>query len=515
MALALWLPGFASLPVTDRDEASFAQASRQMWATGDLVEPMLGAAPRLKKPAGIYWLQTAAVALTGGAGADDIRTYRAVSLAGALAAVLLCYGLARGLLAPRAALTAAVLLAASVILGSEARLAKTDAVLLAAIVAAQGVLAQAWTGRRVGPWRVVLFWGALALGTLVKGPVGPVVTALTALALVATSRRARWLGAVRPLPGAALYAALVLPWAVAITLRTGGAFWAASLGSDLGAKLAGGQEGHGAPPGTHLALLPLTFFPGILALVVALPGLRARWREPGVRFLLAWAVPAFLVFEAAPTKLPHYTLPVLPALAMLAAAGWSATPPRLWARIATAVLALGPLGLIGAAGWTAYTRTGALPPFAICCAIAALPVTALMLRALWAGARGPACVWLVALSFLVALGVWPTAARIPAFWPSAAIGRTVAEFDRCPDPAVIVAGYAEPSVLFATSAAARLADGPEAAAAFISAPCAVAFIAQPQQAAFEAATGALAAARITGFNLGAGRGVALGVYVRP
>src|ERR1700722_5875001 len=45
-----------------------------------------------------------------------------------------------------------------------------------------------------------------------------------------------------------------------------------------------------------------------------------RWREPGVRFALAWLVPTWLVFEALPTKLVHYTLPMYGAVAWLAAA---------------------------------------------------------------------------------------------------------------------------------------------------------------------------------------------------
>src|SRR6202008_1995826 len=40
-----------------------------------------------------------------------------------------------------------------------------------------------------------------------------------------------------------------------------------------------------------------------------------------VRFLLAWAVPIFVFFELAPTKLPHYVLPAYPAIALLCGAG--------------------------------------------------------------------------------------------------------------------------------------------------------------------------------------------------
>ena len=58
-ASVLWLPGFFSLPPTDRDESRFAQASKQMIETGDYVRIMNGEEPRNRKPIGIYWLQGA------------------------------------------------------------------------------------------------------------------------------------------------------------------------------------------------------------------------------------------------------------------------------------------------------------------------------------------------------------------------------------------------------------------------------------------------------------------------
>ena len=42
-------------------------------------------------------------------------------------------------------------------------------------------------------------------------------------------------------------------------------------------------------------------------------------REPGAQFLLAWLIPSWIVFEAVLTKLPHYVLPLYPAIAILTA----------------------------------------------------------------------------------------------------------------------------------------------------------------------------------------------------
>ena len=62
LCLLLYLPGLTSIPALDRDEARFAQASRQMLETGDFLRIRFQDESRNKKPAGIYWVQAAAVA---------------------------------------------------------------------------------------------------------------------------------------------------------------------------------------------------------------------------------------------------------------------------------------------------------------------------------------------------------------------------------------------------------------------------------------------------------------------
>ena len=57
----LFLPGFFSIPPIDRDEARFAQATKQMVESGDLVDIRFQDDVRYKKPVGIYWMQAAAV----------------------------------------------------------------------------------------------------------------------------------------------------------------------------------------------------------------------------------------------------------------------------------------------------------------------------------------------------------------------------------------------------------------------------------------------------------------------
>ena len=152
--LALWLPGFSTLPPMDRDEPRFAEASKQMLETGDYVAIRFGDEARNKKPVGIYWLQAAAVGAGEALGIDDalrrIWLYRVPSLLAALATVFLTVWTARGMVSRAGAWLSGFLMASTLLLGVEARLATTDAVVTATVVAGMGALSRVWLARQGG-----------------------------------------------------------------------------------------------------------------------------------------------------------------------------------------------------------------------------------------------------------------------------------------------------------------------------------------------------------------------------
>ena len=144
----LFLPGFFSIPPIDRDEARFAQATKQMVESGDLVDIRFQDDVRYKKPVGIYWMQAAAVETASALGLPRAQVriwiYRVPSLIGAFGAMLLTYWTALAFVTRRGAILAALIMGSSVLLGVEARLAKTDAMLLLTVVAAMGALARVY-----------------------------------------------------------------------------------------------------------------------------------------------------------------------------------------------------------------------------------------------------------------------------------------------------------------------------------------------------------------------------------
>ncbi|GAB1477509.1 glycosyltransferase family 39 protein [Paracoccaceae bacterium] len=511
--LVLALPGFFTLPPVDRDEARFAQSSAQMLASGDVIDIRLGDDPRWKKPAGIYWLQAASAGLTGAPG--EIWSYRLISLLAAMASVGLTVAIARRVMGEVAALLAGVMLAASFLMGGEARLAKTDAAQLAAILASVLVLARLFlpAGRGQTPTAslplAMGFWATLAVGILIKGPI-PVLVALGTLSLLCLYRRdLALLRALRPLPGIALLLALVLPWLIAITIRSDGAFWAASVGEDLLAKVGAGQENHGAPPGSYLAALWLTFWPGAALFAAALPALWRGRREAVVIFCLAWAVPVWLVFELTATKLIHYVLPAYPALAILTAWGLQQAVPGRWAKSVASLLAVAVAALLPVALWVGAGQVGGALgwPFWLG-AVALLPGLALLLTGLWCNRRPAMTAGLAGLGMALAVMLYPTLARMPPIWPSVALAEAGRAHPGC---RLITLGFGEPSLLFLTRAEARFATEESLPGLLAEPGCVLLAVADGT-----APEGMQPEGRLEGFtNLGSGKRLDFALYLRP
>jgi 4-amino-4-deoxy-L-arabinose transferase-like glycosyltransferase len=338
IALASGVMGIASISVMDVDEARFAQASRQMAESGDFVRIRLLDEERNRKPIGAYWAQASATnMLEPIAGRDNaIWTYRLPSIVGLVIAVIATLWGGAALIGRRAALFGAGLLAAGVLAGFEAMTAKADALLLGFTTLAFAALARLFTRADQSvfgaTWRTrteaMTFWAALACAVLVKGPVAPALCALALVAIAIWERRVGWMKPLLWWPGPALAIAMIAPWFTSISYATDGRFLNDMLLLDLGAKLVGADHAHIAPPGFHLALLPILIFPATYALPAAarmawtaLRAPRADAAHAGMRFLIAWIAPAFLALELIPAKLVHYALPLYPAIALLCGAG--------------------------------------------------------------------------------------------------------------------------------------------------------------------------------------------------
>ncbi len=535
LALLLsFLPGQAGVPPVDRDEPRYTQATKQMLETGDFVRIRFQDAPRHKKPIGIHWLQALSAKASGLGAEAPLWVYRLPSLFGAMAALLLTLWVARAFLPPPLALTAAVLFGATIILGVEARLAKTDAVLLATILAAQGALARLWLAEHRPLGLAFLFWVALALGIMVKGPIAPMVAGLTVITLAIADRR-RLFAKLRIPLGIVVVAALCLPWYVAIYLATDGAFYAAAIGKDFLGKAAGGQEGHGAPPLVHLGLFFAVAWP-MAAFALAAAWRVVKMRGPVFVFAFAWVVPAWIVFELTPTKLPHYTLPLLPGIAIAAVATLArAEPPRALRILAGLLILAAPLAILAAAPFLLAALAGMAPesadlmtrtPILLAGALVAVALAAALVAALrvWRGApmvsgavAGPA----VAAAIIAQAAVWGLG--LPSLEPVWISTRLVAAVQRvapCPTPRLIsVGGYNEPSMIFLAGTDTALASPEEAVTLAAADACPVIAVREDARAPLETAATAAdlplrEVATVEGFNISKGDPIHLTLFVR-
>jgi 4-amino-4-deoxy-L-arabinose transferase-like glycosyltransferase len=529
LALASFLPGFFQIPPVDRDEARFAQATKQMIETGDYVDIRFQEETRYKKPVGIYWLQAAVVQAAEAVGVPSARTtiglYRIPSLLGALGAVLATYWAAMAFVSRRAALMAGAMMATSILLGVEARLAKTDAMLLLTSVAALGAMARAYLAEQgdrpssLPPLAIAtIFWAAIAAGIMIKGPMILMFVGFASLALFAVDRSARWMLRLKPLIGVPFAVAIVMPWLVAILIRSGGAFFTDSLGGDMLSKVAGGQETHGLPPGFYFAIFWQTFFPGALLAGLAAPAVWRARAEPGCKLLLAWIIPAWLAFELVPTKLPHYVLPLYPALAILIAGvvdshslsrnRWLVHGTVWWfiLMMAVAVLLITLQIVVGQklGLWT--------------WAFAAAAVIFSLFAWLLYEADGAEASLARAAAASLMLSVAAYAVTFPGLrqlFPSVGLAAYM-HGAGCPDPVAVTAGYHEPSLVFLTGTNTSHGVGSTAADFLLGGPCRFAFVESHQERAFVQRADAIGlryttGPRVEGFNIN-GQAVNIATY---
>jgi 4-amino-4-deoxy-L-arabinose transferase-like glycosyltransferase len=364
-----------------------------------------------------------------------------------------------------------------------------------------------------------IFWTALAGGILLKGPVILMVVGLAAITVSIIERSGRWFLALRPLVGVVWLVALVLPWFVAIYIKAGNSFLVDSVGEDMFAKITGGQETHGAPPGTYLLLFFATFWPASMLAGLAAPAIWSERRNPAAQFLLAWLLPSWIVFEAVITKLPHYVLPLYPAIAILIAGALEkhVLSQRPWLVRGTMWWFLVPViagvGLVIVAVVIGRQLDLFAWPF-----FAAAIVFGLLGWLLY-DADGPERAFLRATAAAVLLAMGAYAVVVPSLgtlFPSVELADVLRASD-CKNPIAASVGYEEPSLVFLAGTPTRLTDAAGAADFMRVGGCRFAFIETRYERAFAKRAEVIGlrydpGPRIEAFNVSAGKPITIAVF---
>lgn len=373
VSLIVLLPGIRTASLFERDEAAYAQMSREILESGQWIVPPYLGEPWMGKPPLALWL-TAISFRVFGVGEWQAR---AVSVAATVACVLLVARWAAGLYGRRAGLVAGLMFITGGLVACTGRLLLTDSLLLLFLLMA--VLAH-WrmASEAVTHARAAAYWLAIGLGILVKGPAILLFAGLFAIALLSAPGCRAWIARWRWWAWTPLGIASAGWWYVCASRAVGPQLHEQLLWHEVIERMLRAEQGHSGPPGYYVlamlaGLLPWTpFAPG--AIVWAW---QRRRQDPAARVLLLWPLLSWLALELISTKLPHYALPCcVPISILLAAAaadalrrGTAVQPAggeravlRLWAAIPIALgLALCAVAAYGhAAQWSAPTLAAGL-----------------------------------------------------------------------------------------------------------------------------------------------------------
>jgi len=343
VAALLYLSGLGQAPLWEPDEGRYAEIAREMLLTRDYITPRNNYVRYFEKPPLVYWATAASLRIFG-RNEFGVRLQAAIASVGQVAVTEALgermFGVAAGVLA-------ALVLGLSPLFFGFARFATPDPALAFFLTAAMACF---YAGARrpqlggVAERRWMLAATAmLALGTLTKGPVALLLGGAIGLGWLVLEGRARdavrlpWLGC------GAIYAAIALPWFIAVAQRNQGFLRFFFIHEHLQRYLADTEHGWGPwffVPVVIAGTWPWAYFIPLGLSEYAAPLQRLALhrgraspaaqpepaRETGPRrtaldFLLIWFGIVFFFFSIPRSKLGGYILPALPPLAILAACG--------------------------------------------------------------------------------------------------------------------------------------------------------------------------------------------------
>lgn len=337
LAGLLLLPGTVSMPLIDRDEPRFAQATVEMMERGEWVIPYFNGDYRFDKPPLTYWWMRLHYTLFG----ENAFAARLHSVLAAYLTALAIAGLGRRLFSAVGGLLAGAAWLSSLQVMIHGRLAVADMPMVLAVTLAMWALWELLAPHQEDDcphpfWRNRWFWvlwGSLALGFLAKGPIAWLVPLLALLLY----RGMRWKAPLpwrrlHILPGLLVSLLPVAAWGVPALIQTEGAFWEVGMGKHIVERGFESFNERRVVPAYFFVTAFLSLFPWIAWLGVIFTRPRRDY-DPRRLFLFAWFIAPFLIFLFYSTQLPHYTMPGFPAFFLLVAASAGKLEPwRGWSK---------------------------------------------------------------------------------------------------------------------------------------------------------------------------------------
>jgi 4-amino-4-deoxy-L-arabinose transferase-like glycosyltransferase len=339
--------GIGDIGLIDETEPLFVEASRQMLLTGDWVTPYFDGETRFDKPPLIYWLMVLMFKIFG----VSEWAARMPSALCAIAIVLLCFYTLQShspALSPTKVLSgssfkrpwlAAWLGATLLLLNLNTyfwgRTGYADMLLVTTMGGAllAFFMGYAHPDQKIQRRWYAAFYGLIALAILTKGPIAILLPAaiIGSFTLYLGNLR-QVIQELQLIRGALIVSILALPWYILVTIANGEAFIDSFFGYHNLERFSSVVNQHSGPWYFHFLVILAGFFPWSAYLPEAIhrtkPWQRPQWQrrsrsEQLGLYALIWFIVILGFFTISVTKYFSYTLPLMPAAAILVSLLWT------------------------------------------------------------------------------------------------------------------------------------------------------------------------------------------------
>jgi hypothetical protein len=296
-----------SYSLKEPDEGRYAEIPREMVEQGDYVVPRLDYVRYFEKPPLLYWVTAASYKMFG----VSEWSFRFPNALVALLCVLATFFFASRRFGSKTGLLSSLILTTSFGFFALGRLVTTDMLFTFLLFAALLCFSEFYRDRK-GLF-LYLFYAALALAVLAKGPVALILLGATILLFLLLERRVSFVKEMASVTGIAVFAIIAVPWFVLICLREKEFFQFFFIDQHIMRFLTSKHKRSG-PPYYFIPVL----FGGLFPWSIFIPRAVVRaWRTPEMRLLLIWSLVVFAFFSVSGSKLPPYILPIFPALSVV------------------------------------------------------------------------------------------------------------------------------------------------------------------------------------------------------
>ncbi len=314
ISLVLISSNIGGLYIYALDEAKNSVCAREMMERGDLIVPTFNHELRADKPPLHYYFMQIAYHIFG----VNEFSARFFSVIMGILTVISTWWFASRYLGQRAALYSSLILISSLHFVLQFHMAVPDPYLIFLLTFGFSAFFVYYTeGRTIF---LILAYVSFGLGTLTKGPIAIILPGLSILLFLAISRRLTWnyILRLKPLLIVAVFLIVILPWFVLVDIRTDGLWTREFFIYHNINRYTSTMEGHGS----IFLMTPLMVFIGLLPFsVFIIQSLQVSWKERMEKPVLLYGVVIALVFivffSISKTKLPNYTVPAYPFIAIV------------------------------------------------------------------------------------------------------------------------------------------------------------------------------------------------------